>query len=144
MRRIIVDLEKCKGCRQCEKACSNTHSAKTLGVLKPLPRVKILFTQSNDGKKGSPYPMRCHHCEIPKCVESCMAGALIKTKDGLVIHEADRCVGCWMCVMTCPYGAIFRDTEHKIVVKCDTCLEDKIPACVAVCKFDAMRIEESE
>lgn len=73
-----------------------------------------------------------------------MSGALIKTKEGIVIHEEDQCVGCWMCVMTCQFGAIFRDTAHKIVVKCDTCPDYDVPPCVAVCKFDAMRIEESE
>lgn len=144
MRQILVDLAKCKGCRQCEKACSNAHSATTTGDSKPISRVKVLFTKSENGKKGSPYPMRCHQCEFPKCAEACMSGALIKTKDGIVIHEDERCVGCWMCVMTCPYGAVFRDVQRKVVVKCDTCLTEEIPACVAVCKFDAMRIEESE
>lgn len=143
MRQIVVDLEKCKGCRQCEKACSNAHAAEPTAV-KPIPRVKILFMQSDNGKKGAPYPMRCKHCEIPKCAEACMSGALIKTKDGTVVHEEDRCVGCWMCVMTCPYGAIFRDADRKVIAKCDTCPDYETPPCVAACKFDAMKLEVSE
>ena len=60
----------------------------------------------------------------------------------MVIHEGDKCVGCWMCIMACPYGAIKRDPASKIILKCDFCPGRRTPACVEACKTDAILIVE--
>src|SRR5574337_1937381 len=59
----------------------------------------------------------------------------------LVTTDYSRCVGCWMCVMTCPFGAIQAVYEEKLARKCDGCTSYEIPPCVAACKPAALRVE---
>ena len=65
------------------------------------------------------------------------------TETGLVVHDVDKCVGCWTCIMVCPYGAINIDpANHKAVIKCDQCVGSNLPACVANCPNEALYIQE--
>ncbi len=50
----------------------------------------------------------------------------------------ERCIGCWMCVMVCPYGAIEVKPEYKTAVKCDMCEGEPMPACAASCPTNAI------
>ena len=52
--------------------------------------------------------------------------------------DPEKCVGCWMCIMVCPIGAIYRDSEDKAAVKCDLCEGKEIPACVLSCPTNAL------
>ena len=62
---------------------------------------------------------------------------------GAVLCDEDRCVGCWMCVMVCPFGAIQRNTVgNKAASKCDLCYGEEIPACVANCPNEALTFVE--
>lgn len=160
-KRVVVKFDKCIGCRSCEVACAREHSQKlrieeriTADTNKPVSRIAIKPTFSdpteceelkpikgqsrNDIKTGKAYPIRCRHCDDPKCVEACMSGALMKNDEGVVVHNPDKCVGCWMCIMACPFGAIKRDVKNKIIVKCDLCPHRETPACVEACKTGAI------
>jgi carbon-monoxide dehydrogenase iron sulfur subunit len=57
---------------------------------------------------------------------------------GIVTVDADRCIGCWTCIIACPYGALTRDTNSKTVAKCDLCPGREIPVCVANCPNEAL------
>ena len=52
---------------------------------------------------------------------------------GIVDRDAEKCVGCWMCAMICPYGVIGRQLEVRVAVKCDRCKDLDTPACVRAC-----------
>lgn len=50
-----------------------------------------------------------------------------------------------MCIMVCPFGVIKRDVEgRKVASKCDLCLGEEIPVCVAHCPNEALLFEERE
>ncbi|MBI4787716.1 MAG: 4Fe-4S binding protein [Chloroflexi bacterium] len=58
------------------------------------------------------------------------------------VWDSARCVGCWMCVMVCPFDAIQRDLEIQVARKCDLCPDREIPACVTVCPTEALMLAE--
>lgn len=161
LKKIRIRIDRCLGCKACEIACAKEHSssddlAKAVRELpKPLSRIKIErgvrirdeeerrppFGESRRKLPKRPvYALRCRHCEEPRCVDACITGALRKEKDGTVIHDPEKCVGCWMCIMACPYGAIKRNVEAKIIVKCDLCPQREVPACVETCKTGALEL----
>jgi len=63
-------------------------------------------------------------------------------KTGQVVHDTEKCIGCWTCIMVCPYGAIKPDTSSKIIAKCDLCPNLDVPICVANCPNEALICEE--
>jgi len=139
MKKLYYDVKKCLGCKSCEIACAVTHSV-TQDLLKEikeeaksLPRKKVYSSRDKN------YPVSCRHCKEPKCVDACMAAALSYDKGKeTVLYDQERCVGCWMCVMSCPYGAVRPNTKSKIVVRCDKCKDKDEPACVKACPTGAI------
>ncbi len=102
------------------------------------------------------------HCKNPACVDVCPTGASHQRKEGIVLVDYDKCVGCQSCVVACPYGARYfvneirgyfaeevtpyervANTKHKpgVVEKCTFCVErlekGKKPACVQTCPVKA-------
>jgi carbon-monoxide dehydrogenase iron sulfur subunit len=67
-----------------------------------------------------------------------------KGEDGRVTVDSEKCVGCWSCVMACPYGSVGMDRENKKSVKCDLCADREIPACVEACPNRALIVVEEE
>ena len=76
------------------------------------------------------------------CVKSCISGAL-SSADGVIRVDRDKCVGCYTCVLVCPYGCIL-PTQEGPVQKCELCLETSAgsPACVRGCPNRAIVYEE--
>jgi len=143
MKQLYYDINKCLGCKSCEIACALSHSLskELFQALKEenlsLPRKKILFS------KGKNYPVSCRNCKEPKCVDACMSGCLSYDKEkGVVLHDEMRCVGCWMCVMVCPYGAIRPNIKTRIPLRCDKCKDKDEPACVKACLTGAIIWQE--
>lgn len=135
-RKKLIDRSKCVGCRNCELACIAIHNqtrpgASYTGGLANIERPRNKVEIDNSGKK---FPQFCRHCDEPACVEACMSGALSKGEDGLVTCDQEICVGCFMCVMSCPYGMARPSVtlDHKMI-KCDGCRGHDQMACVAAC-----------
>ena len=141
MKRVYVNEKWCLGCRLCEFNCAFANSGET-DMVKALKDKEIhsRIHVEEDGKIT--YAVSCRHCEDPVCVKSCISGALTK-KDGVVIIDKNKCVGCFTCVLVCPYGAVLPDGDHA-VLKCELCLNNSCgsPACVAGCPNKAIVYEE--
>ena len=141
MKRVYVNEKWCLGCRLCEYNCAFANSGET-DMVKALkdkeiaPRIHV----EEDGKIT--YAVSCRHCEDPVCVKSCISGALSK-KDGVVTIDKNKCVGCFTCVLVCPYGAVLPSKEHA-AIKCELCLNNACgsPACVKGCPNKAIVYEE--
>jgi len=142
MKRILVDEEVCMGCGLCEVYCKVEHS-ESKDIIKaykreyppPLSRVRV------EEARPISFAVQCRQCEDPPCVIACLSGAMrIDEETGLVIHDPKKCMGCWTCIMVCPYGALAMD--GNAVAKCDLCPDLDIPACVAGCPNQALVYEE--
>ncbi len=139
---VYIDPEKCMGCRSCEIACAIEHSASKniFGAIfekpKPKPRIKVVSADFFN------VPMRCQHCEDAPCENVCPTGAIRKSEEGFVILDSNKCIGCLMCIMACPFGHPKYEVEYKVVLKCDFCIdrirEGREPACVEACPTGAM------
>ena len=142
-KAIFTFVEKCVACKGCEVACAVEHSSsKTLvGALADTPRPRPHVRVQAAGAYS--YPARCQHCQDAACIAACPMGAMTRNGDtGAVFVNKDRCVGCWMCVMVCPFGGVSADPVARKAHKCDRCPERTAagldPACVAACPTKAM------
>lgn len=178
--KVVYPLpEKCMNCGLCEVACIVAHSkskdpisayfieglrfnwqessgivdpeqAKKEGKPKPLSRCRA-WAEWIDKNRVVFMTTMCRHCEVADCILACKNGALYKDPTGRVMLDEDKCVGCWMCIMACRFGAITRNVEKKNVPQvkcnginhhCDLCVDREVPACVAVCPTGALVYED--
>ena len=111
--------------------------AKVLMGVKINPRIQV------EGDQKVSFAVSCRHCTDPLCVKSCIAGALAKADGGMVEINRDKCVGCYTCVLVCPYGAIMPG-EDGAMQKCELCVKNAAgePACVSGCPNRAIVYEE--
>ena len=133
---MIVDPEKCTGCRNCELVCSVRHN----GVSSPsLARIHVVKWDN-----PSVYiPMRCQQCEDAPCMDVCPVKALSRDEDfGYVMISYEVCIGCRSCVAVCPFGAINYNNIDKKVFKCDLCGGD--PQCVRFCDMKAVDFVDAD
>ncbi|MBI5043487.1 MAG: 4Fe-4S binding protein [Nitrospirae bacterium] len=136
-RDIMVVPGKCDACTdrggpQCIEACRKAIAYQHTEI-DAIPRITI--------KKANGFniPLLCHNCEESPCMTACLTGTRRRLAEtGWVETDYDRCVGCWMCVMACPFGAITRSVEEHLARKCDGCTSYKTAPCVAVCKPGAI------
>ena len=138
-KEIFVRLDRCMGCHTCEIACAVEHSdSKTLyGAMgeKPGPKKRVYVEWVPLDNR---VPVLCRHCEEAPCMHACISGAITRSDDGVVLTNAEKCIGCWTCVMVCPYGVIGRQSETHKAYRCDRCPELETPACVDACPTHAL------
>lgn len=144
MRRIYPVEDICIACRHCELFCQleHSHSRDLVHLFKadgpPSPR-RIFLLQHGPASLA----LNCRHCDEPFCVYSCVAGALSKDAvTGFVHFHQDKCIGCWTCIVGCPYGVIVRNPATGRIAKCDMCPERQVPACVQACPNGALVLVE--
>ncbi|MTI83939.1 MAG: 4Fe-4S dicluster domain-containing protein [Firmicutes bacterium] len=145
MREIWVNKNRCLHCLSCVLNCVVAQSGKfnLLGAINEVPAPKPrLFTVCDD--EGT-FLLMCRHCENSPCLEACMAAAITRDAvSGTVAVNEDRCVGCNMCIMVCPFGVIRQDREKSKILKCDSCPDTRQPACVHACPTGALVLSQGK
>jgi carbon-monoxide dehydrogenase iron sulfur subunit len=112
--------------------------------LKESPQAQPRVSVQEDGAIS--FALQCRHCPDAPCVTACISGAMYRDEEsGVVKHNTEKCVGCWSCLLVCPYGAVQPDENgKKIALKCDFCLEEGNPVCVENCPNRALVLVEVE
>lgn len=104
---MVIDTRRCVGCRSCVVACKVENKTPP-GVSYTIVVDKVLGDRPDDRPLFMTKP--CFHCENPPCVNVCPVSATFKReRDGIVVIDYDRCIGCRYCITACPYGARYFD-----------------------------------
>jgi len=140
--KIQINEEFCIGCRLCEVHCLVEHS-RSKDIVKAFKREspRALARVHVEEKGAVSFALQCRHCNTPSCVYACLTGAMHRDERGVVLHDAEKCIGCWSCIMVCPFGAITRDERsRKVASKCDLCPGRTTPSCVEHCPNEALTL----
>lgn len=146
MKRVYINEEACMGCHLCEVYCQLQHSqhddlikAFKRESPQPLPRLQV------QEKKPVSFAIQCRHCAEPHCAYACLTGALHRNSNsGAVTVDAEKCIGCWTCILACPFGVIRQDINRGKISKCDLCQGKDMPVCVANCPNEALIYAETQ
>ena len=142
---LVVDLERCTGCRTCTIACKVEHGIEAGSGI----RLETVGSPHEDTPAGE-YPnlsmtfrpVPCMHCKQPPCLDACPTEAIYKRADGIVLIDEGKCNGCQVCLPACPYGALVFDHGRGLPRKCDLCC-DRLdqglqPFCALCCSEQAI------
>lgn len=136
---MVIDQRRCIGCHSCTVACRTWNELPletiynpvvTEGVQGEYPNVHLVYQ-----------PLLCMHCENPPCTKSCPTNASKQDEDGIVWVDSDHCMGCKVCIQSCPYGARSSHHSEGFARKCTFCMdivrEGEDPYCVKTCHQEA-------
>jgi len=102
---IYCDITRCDNCKECITACEREHYGQNHMFVQPVDELYV--------------PSNCRHCEQSPCVEVCPTGACARVSEEIVSIAPMKCIGCQLCTIACPFGAIWFDSLNKISRKCD-------------------------
>jgi Fe-S-cluster-containing dehydrogenase component len=71
----------------------------------------------------------------------CTVGAITKDNDGRVVVDSNKCIGCKLCIIACPFGNMSYNSMDRKVVKCDLCGGN--PKCAELCTSGAIQYKEA-
>jgi len=148
---IVVDFNKCTGCRTCETICAqnnhriNIDGQELWGLGNPaLSNVRVAYFNP-----PVDIPNRCVMCEDAPCIAACPVEphpesghrALYRDeKTQAIKNDPERCIACGSCASACRekrVGAILLDSDSgKPTGICNLCEGD--PVCVKYCPYGAL------
>jgi len=163
---FVVDYQRCIGCGKCAVACKLENNVPIEPHFNRTWVERYVITDHEEVLVDSPdagfhgfhddlaekypgvkvresyyIPKLCNQCDNPPCVQVCPVSATYKLKDGVILVDRKRCIGCRYCIQACPYGARFLDPRLRTADKCTWCYhritKDLLPACVEACPVGA-------
>jgi len=148
---VVVDFNKCAGCRTCETVCSSFNRSTIINgkELPDLGNPALSNIRVYSYNPDVDVPVTCLMCDDAPCLEACPVEPDPKTGRRAIYREAglpvlhndlERCIGCGSCAEACRkkrVGAIIPNpSTHKPERMCTLCNGD--PQCVKNCPFEAL------
>lgn len=163
---MAIDTKSCIGCHTCAATCKVSNNVPNGIMWNRVMNDGGDYLDSMGGEYPNcsitHYPVACQHCDNPACTKVCPVGATyVDEETGAVLQDWDRCIGCRMCISSCPYTGVRSfnweepkyyldvklgvqaapDHEKHTVEKCTFCKERREagydPACIEVCPMRA-------
>lgn len=138
---IVFDPDYCSGCMRCMTVCSTYNTGATSLSKSHIHIVRHeghAITKANEEDELIFDVINCQQCDEPYCSYFCPTLAIERDIDsGAITINHDKCIGCRMCLASCPFGAILYDPDKRQVVKCELCGGD--PQCVRFCPTGALQ-----
>ncbi len=133
---LVVNYEKCSGCRMCEVVCSWRHQQE-FNPAKSAIQIVTLRDKSVD------IPIICQQCDKAMCQQVCQPKAISYNSEYFAyIVDEQKCIGCKMCISACPVGAMNFDPDKGVAIKCDLC--KGVPQCVRYCPMGALEYIDAD
>ncbi|MFC1953237.1 4Fe-4S dicluster domain-containing protein [Chloroflexota bacterium] len=137
---IVFNPVLCTGCMRCMTTCT-TYNFGATSLSKS--RIQIVrheghaITRMDEEDNLIFQPLVCQQCDKPHCLNACPVKAISEDKETLAKSiNYDKCIGCRLCMIACPFGAMRYDPLRKKVYKCELCEGD--PQCVKLCPTEAL------
>lgn len=117
---MVIDLNKCVGCGACAMACKNGNNtaASANGQTHNWADFQVEVSGTFPKVKYVNRPVLCNHCTDAACVKACPVTpkAMFKTKDGITMHNDERCIGCRACQEACPYSKMeVKGNDYSVI-----------------------------
>jgi carbon-monoxide dehydrogenase iron sulfur subunit len=134
-KQLQIIPEKCTGCMQCELACSFVQTG-GFAPSRSVMRVNVF------DEEASYAPYTCVQCHEAWCMNVCPVNAIrIDEATGAKVVSEPLCIGCHLCTIACPFGAVYTLPHTDKASKCDLCAGE--PACAKACPTGAIQFGES-
>ena len=131
--QLVIDYDKCSGCRTCELECAKRH----YGVINPaLARITIYKVYP-----GMDVAMYCRNCNTRPCIDICPTtpkAITISEVSGACKVDPKVCIKCFKCRDACKQQHVQFHPSEQYPLLCDLC--DLDPACVAACPDKALSV----
>ncbi|NSW84993.1 MAG: 4Fe-4S dicluster domain-containing protein [Syntrophobacteraceae bacterium] len=99
---MVIDVSKCIGCHACTLGCVAENRLPPGVVYRPVMEMEI-GRYPHVRRRFLPRP--CVQCQNPPCVKVCPVTATYRDRQGVVVVDYNRCIGCRYCLVACPYAA---------------------------------------
>ncbi|HQP73953.1 MAG TPA: 4Fe-4S dicluster domain-containing protein [Acidobacteriota bacterium] len=148
---ILVDYNRCTGCRTCEAACAQFNHPVTVDgeELRGLGNPSLSNIRVHAFNPDADVPVVCMMCRDNPCVAACPVepdaeGRRALYRDPVLLtvrNDPSRCIACGACAEACRtqrVGAIIPNRETNRPERLCTLCGGGDPQCVALCPYGAL------
>ena len=152
---MVIDVATCQDCNSCLMACKDEHvDNEWPDYTEAQPRRGHYWIDVHRHERGqypridiSFRPTPCQHCENAPCIKA-GDGAVGRREDGIVMIDPEKARGDQDLLTSCPYQALFWNSEQNVAQKCTMCahlLDNEnwlpgIPRCVHNCPTGSLKV----